>query len=287
MSLAGRPKSEYRSAKHEGIPASRSPGRLPHLPQRSLGWAGVAVALAGAAVFGLARAQKPVPLPASAPASHAAAPSGGAAWSALTPAQRTALAPLQREWHQMSPDNKQKWLEVAARSSHLPEAERARMQARMAEWARMSPQERSQARLRFQQARKLSAQERHEKWQEYMALPPEQRQHLASSPAAKAEAREKEAPRERPQAKSNTVPIAALPATAKTVSPTVVQAKPGATTNLISRTATPPTHQQPGLAKIAATPGLVDSATLLPRRGSQGAAARTLAPEPLPPIEKP
>jgi len=71
------------------------------------------------------------------------------------------------------------------------------------------------------------------------------------------------------------------------VAPTVVQAKPGATTNLMSRSATPPTHQQPGLAKIAATPGLVDSVTLLPRRGSQGAAARTLVPEPLPPVEKP
>jgi hypothetical protein len=36
-------------------------------------------------------------------------------------------------------------------------------------------------------------------------------------------------------------------------------------------------HQQAGLPKVAAMPGFVDSATLLPTRGAQGAAAR--APE--------
>jgi len=57
----------------------------------------------------------------------------------------------------------------------------------------------------------------------------------------------------------------------------VVQRGAGATTNLVSRPATPPLHQQAGLPKVAASPGFVDSATLLPRRGAQGAA--TLAPE--------
>jgi hypothetical protein len=57
------------------------------------------------------------------------------------------------------------------------------------------------------------------------------------------------------------------------VSPTVVQRGAGATTNLVSKPAAPPLHQQAGLPKVAATPGFVDRATLLPQRGAQGAAA--------------
>ncbi|TXC65911.1 hypothetical protein FSC37_07780 [Piscinibacter aquaticus] len=52
-----------------------------------------------------------------------------------------------------------------------------------------------------------------------------------------------------------------------------MQAAPGATTSLISKRPTPPAHQQPGLPKIAASPGFVDKQTLLPQRGAQGAAA--------------
>jgi hypothetical protein len=55
----------------------------------------------------------------------------------------------------------------------------------------------------------------------------------------------------------------------------VVRRGVGASTNLVSKPATPPLHQQAGLPKVAATPGFVDSATLLPQRGAQGAAVRT------------
>jgi hypothetical protein len=62
----------------------------------------------------------------------------------------------------------------------------------------------------------------------------------------------------------------------------MVQAAPGATTTLISKRPAPPSHQQPGLPKIAATPNFVDKQTLLPQRGAQGAAvvppAATQAP---------
>lgn len=217
-----------------------------------------------------------------------AGPTGGPAWSTLTPAQRSVLAPLQGEWPQLPIDSKQKWVEIAQRYPSLPEAERSRIQARMVEWTRMSPQERTQARLRFQQARKLSPQERQARWEEYQAMPPEQRQRFASSPAARQElarrpeaTRAKEPERERPQAKSNLVPLNPNPNGTKTVSPSVVQAKPGASTYLISRTPAPPPHQQAGLPKIATTPGLVDKSTLLPRRGPQGAGATPAsAPKP-------
>jgi hypothetical protein len=52
----------------------------------------------------------------------------------------------------------------------------------------------------------------------------------------------------------------------------VLQAKPGATTTPLSARPSPPLHQQAGLPKVAATPGFVDTKTLLPQRGPQGAA---------------
>ena len=66
---------------------------------------------------------------------------------------------------------------------------------------------------------------------------------------------------------------AALVPRPRPVAPSTVQAKPGATTRSIAQPVTPPLHQQPGMPKIAATPGFVDSNTLLPQRGPQAAAA--------------
>ena len=205
---------------------------------------------------------------------------GGTTWAELTPAQRAALAPLQHEWNTLGPENRAKWLQVAARYPGMSEAERVRMQARMEAWSRMSPQERGQARLRYQQAQTVPPQERRERWEQYQSLPPDQRRQLSAGSAKgevphKPEARANgTAPRgfgrDAAQAKSNLVPSTALAVPPKAIAPTIVQAKPGATTNLISRPPRPPSHQQTGLPKIAATPGLVDRTTLLPKRGPQG-----------------
>jgi hypothetical protein len=207
---------------------------------------------------------------------------GGTSWAELTPAQRSALAPLQQEWNTLGPENRAKWLQVAARYPGMSEAERARMQARMEAWSRLSPQERGQARLRYQQAQTVPPQERRERWEQYQALPADQRRQLSAG-SAKGEAPRKPearangtAPRsfgrDPAQAKSNLVPSTAPAVPPKAVAPTIVQAKPGATTNLMSRPPKPPNHQQTGLPKIAATPGLVDRTTLLPKRSPQGAA---------------
>ena len=45
---------------------------------------------------------------------------GGPSWAQLSPAQRTALAPLQGEWDRIEADRKQKWLEVASRFHAMP-----------------------------------------------------------------------------------------------------------------------------------------------------------------------
>lgn len=200
---------------------------------------------------------------------------GPIAWANLNAAQRGVLAPLERDWKAISPSQQQKWAEVANRFPALPPEERGRVQQRLADWSRLTPQERAAARLNFQEARQLRPQERQQQWQAYSALPADQRRALADEST-----RARPGPRDpravAPGVKSSVV-RAPTPPAAQPVGPTVVQRGSGATTNLVSKPATPPLHQQAGLPKVAATPGFVDSATLLPKRGAQGAAAR--APE--------
>lgn len=241
--------------------------------------------LAGFLFASPAEAQ-PSPAANSRPAPPAVTTSSGPAWATLSNEQRASLAPLQRDWPAIDAARKQKWLEVAARFPKMPPDERQRVQARMAEWARMSPQDRGAARLGYQQAQRVAPQDRQAKWDAYQALPVEQRRQLAadSKPASPAQRRaEVRSSRDGVQPKSNIVPNPSYAAPLKPVAPTVVQAQPGASTRLMSRPSAPPAHQQTGLPKIAATPGFVDRATLLPQRGPQGAAtrsARVTAPQP-------
>ena len=211
----------------------------------------------------------------------------GPLWRDLSASQRAALKPLERDWSGIDASHKQKWLEIAARYPSLPPAEQQRISARMAEWVNLSPSARGQARLNYQAARQLTPEERKARWQAYQSLSPEQRGKLAARAApanaslarnGDANRRPASASRDALQAKSNIVPNPSFAAPPKPVGPTVVQAQPGATTSLISRRPKPPTHQQPGMPKIAASPGFVDKSTLLPQRGAQGAAAVPPAP---------
>jgi hypothetical protein len=195
-------------------------------------------------------------------------------WSGLSASQRGVLAPLERDWAAIPPAQQQKWIEVANRYGAMPPDERSRVQQRMSEWSRLSPSERARARLNFQESRQLSREERQQQWEAYRSLPSDQRRALAE------QARSKPLPRSGPARDASTSteksslvrsPASPLP---QPVGPTVVQRGSGATTTLVSKPARPPLHQQAGLPKVAATPGFVDPATLLPQRGAQGAAAR-------------
>jgi hypothetical protein len=110
-------------------------------------------------------------------------------------------------------------------------------------------------------------------------LPENQRQALATrSSADKQPKAPKPGNKPPPESavKRNIVPNPSLSGgPTRPVAPTVVQASPGATTTLVTRQPTPPAHQQAGMPKIAATPGFVDSNTLLPKRGPQGAGVRS------------
>src|SRR5665213_338543 len=224
---------------------------------------------------GIAVAQAP---PASPPASAATASrraEGGVRWQNLTSAQRQALGPLEHEWPTIEPARKQKWLVIAARFHTLPPEERARISQRMTEWAQLSPTERGEARLRYQEARQVPASDRSARWEAYQKLAPDEKRHFAAraaSASAVAALPPRPTGREATQGKANVVTNPALARPPRAVTPTVVQASPGATTHLITRPTSPPTHQQTGMPKIAATSEFVNRSTLLPRRGPQAAA---------------
>lgn len=219
------------------------------------------------------------------PVAATAPDTSGPAWPALSAQQRSVLAPLQRDWHTIDASRKAKWLEVAARFPSMPAEERQRVQERMADWARMSPAERGRARLNFQESKQFTREQKQERWEAYQALPDEQRRALAERAKPAVDPRKATAtatlpdsawPKQTPQAAR---PAASAPLV-KPVAPTIVQAKPGATTTLMTRRAEPPAHQKPGQPKIAAKPDQVNSQTLLPQLGPQATAAASAPRQP-------
>jgi hypothetical protein len=254
----------------------------PPCPRRPRRWVAVLALLAAVvATVGLEPAQaQPGGPPAAKPGKEE-----GVRWQDLKPAQREALKPLEREWPNIDASRKQKWIGVSSRYQKMSPDEQARMQGRMSEWAKLTPEQRGAARLHFQEAKQLPAQDRQDRWNAYQALPPEKKRELAERaspgsaasahrPPAAGDAAERRAAREPAQAKSNIVPNPALSAPPKPVAPTVVRAGPGATTTLMSKRPAPPSHQQTGLPKIAATPEFVHRSTLLPQKGPQAAGTR-------------
>lgn len=202
----------------------------------------------------------------AAPKASAALGSSSSAWAALSPSQRQTLAPLERDWQKIDANQRTKWLEIAARFPQLPADEQKRVQDRMTEWARLSPAERGRARLSFQEAKQLTPKQRQEKWEAYQALPDSERRALAARAASRPAAPSSSVSASLvPTPKQNISAVKSPGSLVQTVAPTVVQAKPGATTTLIGKGTLPPAHQRPGQPKIAAKPGQVDRATLLPK----------------------
>jgi len=204
-------------------------------------------------------------------------------WNSLSPNQRTALQPLEREWRIIGSEHKQKWLEVIAQFPLKSVDERQRIQARMTEWASLTPEQRGAARMQFKQAQQLAPSDRQARWEAYQALPEAEKKELAAraAPAATTGISSKHraqvadasgADSGNVQTKSNEVVPPDVRRQARSVAPTLVQAPAGATTTLISKHPTPPAHQQAGLPKITASPSFVNPSTLLPKRGPQGAA---------------
>ena len=104
-------------------------------------------------------------------------------WTELSPTERHSLAPLAGAWNTLSPAQKRKWLALAPTFATLSADEQAKLHSRMTEWAALTPQQRTRARLNFGTTKELSTDEKRAKWEAYQALSPEEKRKLAASAA--------------------------------------------------------------------------------------------------------
>lgn len=105
-------------------------------------------------------------------------------WNELSRPQQQALAPLTGTWSTLSEAHKRKWIALSQNYPTMPPPEQARLHSRMAEWAALSPQQRTQARLNFAESQKVPADDKKAKWEAYQALPPEEKRKLAAGATA-------------------------------------------------------------------------------------------------------
>lgn len=108
-------------------------------------------------------------------------------WSELTIVQQRILAPLAPEWNGMPELARKKWLQIAQAYSKYTPAQQQRLQTRMADWVKLTPEQRHRARENFQTTKSVPLQKKSEAWQRYQQLPDEQKKALAA--AAKAQKR--------------------------------------------------------------------------------------------------
>ena len=91
-------------------------------------------------------------------------------WASLSDSQRATLRPLMAFWPSLVASDRQSWLSVAARLRGLSGQAKARVDARMVAWAKLTPEKRTQARLRYVYARQVPAAERQLRWRTYQAM---------------------------------------------------------------------------------------------------------------------
>jgi hypothetical protein len=111
----------------------------------------------------------------------------GPQWATLTADQQQILTPLAGEWNKLGLEHKRKWLGIAKRYPAMKAEEQKRVQSRMQSWAKLTPEQRWQAREQYRSIGKLTADHRREElrrhWAEYQALPPDQKRMFDVPPA--------------------------------------------------------------------------------------------------------
>jgi hypothetical protein len=113
------------------------------------------------------------------PAALAAGPVAGPAWSTLSAEHKEILAPLAADWDKdLTRDQKVKWVGIAKRYRTMKPEEQKRVQMRMQKWAKLTSEQRWQARERYRSLGKIAPDRREElrrHWAEYQSLPPHEK----------------------------------------------------------------------------------------------------------------
>ena len=106
-------------------------------------------------------------------------------WQELTAEQQLSLKPLAAQWNTLGQTQKRKWIAIATGYPRLAPLEQAKMHNRMTDWVGLSSSQRAQARLNFEESKKMTPDEKNANWQAYLALPAEEKKRLSAGAASK------------------------------------------------------------------------------------------------------
>lgn len=130
-------------------------------------------------------------------------------WIALTPDQKTILAPLEKEWAEMDAFRRKKWLGIASRFPDMSPEEQASIQRNLHAWAHLVPEERKIAREKYKSLKRIAPDERQavrQKWEEYAALTDEEKERLRKKNPPQKKLKTPAKPPAAAQAKPVTIP---------------------------------------------------------------------------------
>jgi hypothetical protein len=106
-------------------------------------------------------------------------------WKELSRPQQVALEPLAAEWDRMESTRKQKWIDIANRYSSMKPDEQQRVQERMRDWLKLTPEERRVVRQNYTMSKKIDKDQKASQWEQYQQLPEEEKRKLAAEAAQK------------------------------------------------------------------------------------------------------
>jgi hypothetical protein len=102
------------------------------------------------------------------------------AWAELTAEQQKVL---KADWESLEPERRRKWIGVANRYPRMTAQAQERVQRRMQVWAKLTPEQRRQARETYKQLVKVPPAKRgnlREQWAAYQQLPQQERDSLVN-----------------------------------------------------------------------------------------------------------
>lgn len=117
----------------------------------------------------------PSPSPLTAERETSLLPLAQPLWTELTDEQQRALQPFADEWNTWPATEKRSWVALSDRLPRLDPAKREKMERRIAEWAKLKPEERRLARDAYRLAKERPADTRANEWERYRSMTQEQR----------------------------------------------------------------------------------------------------------------
>lgn len=104
-------------------------------------------------------------------------------WADLSAAERAALAPLQRGFDALDPQQRRKWRALVPRFDRMNPQQRQNAQSKMEKWAAMTPDQRLAARAQALRDREQRRSQRGESWQQWSGLSESERRALIDEAA--------------------------------------------------------------------------------------------------------